>query len=108
RRIAELKAPRDRIGGYAYETILARDYLRALRIRTFIVRAMDELCSGYDALVAPGTPTIAPPAFEPFATVPRRRSVPIVAAGAAAGLPAICVPSGFSAAGPESPALPTS
>ncbi len=107
-RIAELTAPRDRVGGYAYETILARDYLRALRIRTFIVRAMDELCSRYDALVAPGTVSVAPSATEPLSAAPRRRGVPIIAAGAAAGLPAICVPSGFSAAGDESPPLPTS
>jgi aspartyl-tRNA(Asn)/glutamyl-tRNA(Gln) amidotransferase subunit A len=102
-RIGELTAPRDRVGGYAYETILARDYLRAMRIRKHIVRAMDELCSRYDALVAPGTPQTAPPAFEPFPADSRRGGVPITAAGAAAGLPAVCVPSGFNEAG-----LPTS
>jgi aspartyl-tRNA(Asn)/glutamyl-tRNA(Gln) amidotransferase subunit A len=40
-RVRELSAPEDRIGGYAGQVVLAKDYLRAMRIRRPAGEAMD-------------------------------------------------------------------
>jgi Asp-tRNA(Asn)/Glu-tRNA(Gln) amidotransferase A subunit family amidase len=103
-RIAELTAPEDRFTAYARDTILAKDYIRALRLRTRVVREADRVLSGLDALVAPGRPAVASPIDREFRSA-ARGNVPDVmgAIGNAAGLPAIAVPNGFTGAG-----LPTS
>ncbi len=103
-RIAELTAPEDRFTAYARDTILAKDYIRALRLRTRVVREADRVLSGLDALVAPGRPAVASPIDREFRNA-ARGNVPDVmgAIGNAAGLPAIAVPNGFTGAG-----LPTS
>ena len=93
---AELTAPDDRYGSYPRVAVLATDYLRALRLRGVMARAVDEALSGYDALVAPAEPTVAPPLGQSYL------GGPIDIMGAVrngAGLPAISVPSGFSDAG---------
>lgn len=96
---AGLAAEADRVTPYAYDAISARDYLRAMRIRRHIARAMDELCARYDALVAPTLLNVAPPADASFVNVFRRRGPQIGAAGNLAGLPAISVPNGFDERG---------
>ena len=103
-RIAELTAPEDRALPYARDTILAKDYIRAMRVRRAMVREADRLLADLDALVAPGRAVLAPPLDRPF------RSAfggglpdPMGAVGNGAGLPAVIVPSGF---GPDG--LPTS
>jgi aspartyl-tRNA(Asn)/glutamyl-tRNA(Gln) amidotransferase subunit A len=103
-RIAELTAPEDRFTAYARDTILAKDYIRALRLRTRVVHEADRVLSGLDALVAPGRPAVASPIDREFRSA-ARGNVPDVmgAIGNAAGLPAIAVPNGFTGAG-----LPTS
>ena len=98
-RPAELTADVDRFNPYAYDTVSARDYLRALRVRRHIAREMDALCARFDALVAPTLINVAPPADEPFTSVFRRRGVPLGAAANVAGLPGISVPNGFSERG---------
>jgi aspartyl-tRNA(Asn)/glutamyl-tRNA(Gln) amidotransferase subunit A len=60
-RITKLTAPEDRLGGYAGQVVLAKDYLRALRVRRPASVALDKLLSGVDAIVAPTLPTIAWP-----------------------------------------------
>jgi Asp-tRNA(Asn)/Glu-tRNA(Gln) amidotransferase A subunit family amidase len=60
-RITELTAPEDRLGGYAGQVVLAKDYLRALRIRRPASVALDKLLSGVDAIAAPALPTVAWP-----------------------------------------------
>lgn len=102
--IAGLTAPEDRFTAYARDAILAKDYIKAMRLRTRVAREADRVLSGLDALVAPGRPAVASPLDREFRSA-ARGNVPDVmgAVGNAAGLPAIAVPNGFSAVG-----LPTS
>jgi aspartyl-tRNA(Asn)/glutamyl-tRNA(Gln) amidotransferase subunit A len=60
-RITELTAPQDRIGGYAGQVVLAKDYIRALRARRPAAAALDRLLSRVDAIAAPTLPTVAWP-----------------------------------------------
>jgi aspartyl-tRNA(Asn)/glutamyl-tRNA(Gln) amidotransferase subunit A len=60
-RITELTAPEDRIGGYAGQMVLAKDYIRTLRVRRPAAAALDALLGGVDAIVAPTLPTVAWP-----------------------------------------------
>jgi aspartyl-tRNA(Asn)/glutamyl-tRNA(Gln) amidotransferase subunit A len=60
-RITELTAPEDRIGGYAGQVVLAKDYLRALRLRRRAAVALDHLLARVDAIAAPTLPTVAWP-----------------------------------------------
>ena len=60
-RITELTAPEDRIGGYAGQVVLAKDYLRALRLRRPAAVALDALLARVDAVIAPTLPTVAWP-----------------------------------------------
>jgi aspartyl-tRNA(Asn)/glutamyl-tRNA(Gln) amidotransferase subunit A len=102
--IAELTAPEDRFNAYARDAILARDYIRALRLRTHVAREADRVLSRFDALVGPGRPAVASPLDREFRSA-AGGNVPDVmgAIGNAAGLPAIAVPNGFTETG-----LPTS
>ena len=102
--IAGLTAPEDRFTAYARDTILAKDYIKALRLRAFVVREADRVLSGLDALLAPGRPAVAPPLDREFRSAARGNLPDVMGAiGNAAGLPAIAVPNGISEAG-----LPTS
>ena len=60
-RITELTAPEDRIGGYAGQVVLAKDYIRALRLRRPAAAALDALLARVDAIAAPTLPTVAWP-----------------------------------------------
>ena len=60
-RITELTAPEDRIGGYAGQVVLAKDYIRALRLRRPAATALDRLLQRVDAIAAPTLPTVAWP-----------------------------------------------
>jgi aspartyl-tRNA(Asn)/glutamyl-tRNA(Gln) amidotransferase subunit A len=102
--IAGLTAPEDRFTAYARDAILAKDYIRALRLRRLVVREVERVLSGLDALVAPGRPALASPLDREFRSAARGDVSDVMGAiGNAAGLPAIAVPNGFSEAG-----LPTS
>jgi aspartyl-tRNA(Asn)/glutamyl-tRNA(Gln) amidotransferase subunit A len=102
--IAGLTAPEDRFTAYARDAILAKDYIRALRLRALVVREADRVLSGLDALVAPGRPAVASPIDREFRSAARGNVADVMGAiGNAAGLPAIAVPNGFTEAG-----LPTS
>jgi aspartyl-tRNA(Asn)/glutamyl-tRNA(Gln) amidotransferase subunit A len=84
---------------------LARDYVRALRLRRPAAAALDRLLAQVDALVAPTLPTVAWPADIPgdqaYPEYPGGTSI----AGAAnlCGAPALFLPNGFGEGG-----LPTS
>ena len=95
----ELAAVEDRYP-YARSAVLAKDYLKAQRLRGVIGRAVDEALSGYDALVAPTSLRVAPRVDRPLRDFFDDGPDDIVGAlGNAAGLPAISVPCGFSEAG---------
>jgi aspartyl-tRNA(Asn)/glutamyl-tRNA(Gln) amidotransferase subunit A len=65
-RITELTAPEDRLGGYAGQVALAKDYLRALRVRRPAALALDRLLSSVDAIAGPSRPTVASPLDKPW------------------------------------------
>ena len=96
-RASELTAPEDHFGPYARNAVLARDYLKALRLRGVVAKAADEVLSKFDALVAPTRSGVASPLDKEFrgAISGTARDV-MGAVGNSAGLPAVSVPSGFS------------
>ena len=95
-----LTAPEDRAGLYHGLTIPAVDYLRALRIRRVGGRAMDNLLSRFDAIVAPTYPHVASPIGQLFATYfDREQRHNLGGAGNFCGLPSISVPNGFGERG---------
>ncbi len=100
-RAGELRAARDRWGGYAASMVLAVDYLQAMRLRAPMKRTLDELYAKYDALIAPARATVSYPiavdfdkAYPGFGGGPA-----VIPAGNAVGQPALSVPNGFGAHG---------
>lgn len=95
--IADLTAPEDRVTPYARDAILAKDYLRALRLRGLVAREIDAVLAGFDAIVGPSRGTAGPRLGAEFRSA-IRGGVPdlLGAIGNAAGLPSIGVPCGFT------------
>ena len=102
--IAGLTAPEDHSAPYARDAILAKDYIKALRLRGVMTREADRVLAPLDALVAPGRTAVAPPLGQEFRSAVRGTAGDLMGAiGNGAGLPAVCVPNGFGERG-----LPTS
>jgi aspartyl-tRNA(Asn)/glutamyl-tRNA(Gln) amidotransferase subunit A len=102
--LAGLTAPEDRYTLYARDAILAKDYIKALRLRAVVAREIDRVLAGLDAIVAPGRFTVASRLDETFRSAFGGTVLdPAGAIGNAAGLPAVAVPDGFGERG-----LPTS
>jgi aspartyl-tRNA(Asn)/glutamyl-tRNA(Gln) amidotransferase subunit A len=102
--IGGLTAPEDRHSAYARDAILAKDYVRALRLRAVMAREADAVLSRFDALVGPGRPTVAPPIDREFRSALGGSAPDVMGAiGNGAGLPAVSVPNGIGDRG-----LPTS
>ncbi|MGH7605955.1 MAG: amidase [Gemmatimonadales bacterium] len=100
-RLAQLTAPEDRTGGYPAFGVSAPDYLRALRVRRLLQRALDDFLKRYDVVATPTRTTVASPLDKPF-----REAWPGVTGGASVigptnvvGVPGISVPNGFGVAG---------
>jgi aspartyl-tRNA(Asn)/glutamyl-tRNA(Gln) amidotransferase subunit A len=94
-RIAELTAPEDRAAAYARDAILAKDYVKALRLRKIMAREADRVLALYDALVGPGRPTVAPPLGQDFRSALGGSTPDVMGAiGNGAGLPGIILPNG--------------
>jgi aspartyl-tRNA(Asn)/glutamyl-tRNA(Gln) amidotransferase subunit A len=93
----DLRAQRDRWGGYGMSMVLAVDYLQAMRLRVPMKKAMDDLYARFDALVAPSRPSVAYPVDRDFdRAYPGIGGGPsIIPAGNAVGQPALSVPNGF-------------
>ena len=103
-KIAGLTAPEDHYTAYARDAILAKDYVKALRLRAVMAREADRVLARFDALVAPGRATVAPGLDQEFRSAIRGSAPDVMGAiGNGAGLPAIAVPNGFGERG-----LPTS
>ena len=96
-RLSQLTAPEDRTGGYGALAVSAPDYLRALRVRRPMQRALDDFLKKFDALAVPTRTTVATPIDKPF-----RDAWPGITGGAnvigptnVVGVPGISVPNGF-------------
>lgn len=99
-RVHELTAPEDRIGGYPGQVVFAKDYLRALRIRTPAAQAMDRFFAetGFDAVAHPTRGTVSYPVGKKFSEAYSDApggGEPISAASNLLGLPGIAIPNGF-------------
>lgn len=96
-RLSQLTAPEDRTGGYPALAVSAPDYLRALRVRRPMQRALDDFLKQFDALAVPTRTTVATPLDKAF-----RDGWPGITGGAnvigptnVVGVPGISVPNGF-------------
>jgi aspartyl-tRNA(Asn)/glutamyl-tRNA(Gln) amidotransferase subunit A len=95
--IGELTAPEDRVTPYARDAILAKDYLRALRLRGVVAREIDGVLRHFDAIVGPARGTVGPRLGKEFRSALRGGAPDVLGAiGNAAGLPAVGVPCGFT------------
>ena len=102
--IAGLTAPEDHFLPYARDAVLAKDYVKATRVRGVMAREADRLFERFDVLVAPGRLTVATPLGQEFRGGMRGTARDIMGAvGNGAGLPGLIVPNGFGDRG-----LPTS
>ena len=96
-------ADREQIAGLkAGIEIAAKDYLKAMRIRSLVQREFRKLFFEVNVLVTPTRFTIAPKAAEPLRSSGPERPQPksrglrdLVPAGNLAGLPALSLPCGF-------------
>ena len=95
----QLTAPEDHSAAYARASILATDYVRALRLRGVMAREADAAMSAYDALAAPTSPTVATPIDKQFRRSTSGPGDLMGAIGNGCGLPSLSVPSGFDADG---------
>ncbi len=96
-RLSQLTAPEDRTGGYPALAVSAPDYLRALRVRRPMQRALDDFLKKFDALAVPTRTTVSTPLDKAF-----RDGWPGVTGGAnvigptnVVGVPGVSVPNGF-------------
>jgi aspartyl-tRNA(Asn)/glutamyl-tRNA(Gln) amidotransferase subunit A len=102
--VAGLTAPEDHFLPYARDAVLAKDYVKAMRIRGLMARDADRLFERFDALVAPGRLTVATALDQEFRGGMRGTARDVMGAvGNGAGLPGLIVPNGFGERG-----LPTS
>ena len=83
--------------------ISAKDYLKAMRVRSLLQDAFRELFADVDVLLAPSRPGPAPSISQPLDQLPSTRQPDsprglngIIPAGNLAGLPAISLPCGFA------------
>jgi aspartyl-tRNA(Asn)/glutamyl-tRNA(Gln) amidotransferase subunit A len=96
--VAELAHPEDKWRIYPDLLIPAVDYIRAMRVRTVVMRQFGEFLKPFDAVVTPTLATVACPIDVTFSTWGRGfESTQISAASNLAGVPAITVPNGFGA-----------
>ncbi len=79
--------------------IPATAYLRAMRLRGIVCKAISKVIAPYDALVAPTSRRAATPIDKEFRSLsPLSRDI-MGAVGNLAGLPAISIPNGFTSRG---------
>lgn len=98
--ISQLTAPEDRYSIFSRTIILAKDYLRALRLRGLIAKTIDRFLTTCDAIIAPARRQPATPLNQEFRKSSSSSPHDIIGAiGNVAGLPAISVPNGFTEQG---------
>ena len=98
--LTELTAPEDRYGFYPRVAVLAKDYIKAMRLRKLLAENADQVMSPFDALVGPSRDGIAAPLDRDFRSMAPHSAIhTMLLVGNLAGIPAISVPSGFSEEG---------
>lgn len=95
-RVSELTDPGSKIGGYVNATVSGADYVRAQRLRSVIQQKIDGLFDDVDVLAAASLP-VAATKMETNLETDLAFSDPLGGIGNFCGLPAIGVPSGFTA-----------
>ena len=102
-RVNQLADQKQIAGLKAGQEILAKDYLKAMRIRRLVQESLARLFGEVDALLAPGRLGPAPKFDQPLDGPDREGPQPkdpgfseIIAAGNLAGLPALVLPCGFA------------
>lgn len=100
-RARTLRNEADRIGGYEASSILAIEYLRAMRVRKKIRAALIERFHTIDLIAAPTRSTVAYPIAKAFRDAwPGVSSGPsIIGSMNLAGAPAVSIPNGFGLEG---------
>jgi aspartyl-tRNA(Asn)/glutamyl-tRNA(Gln) amidotransferase subunit A len=90
----------------AGETVLATQYIKALRVRTLVQQAFRRAFEGLDAIVCPTLPAAAAEVGQETFTFPGGTRTAVIdawvhhsAPGNVTGLPALSVPCGFTSAG---------
>ncbi len=90
----------------AGETVLATQYIKALRVRTLVQQAFRRAFEGLDAVVCPTLPAAAAEVGQETFTFPGGTQTAVIdawvhhsAPGNVTGLPALSVPCGFTSAG---------
>ena len=92
-----LTAPEDKYGPYARTSVLAKDYIKALRIRRLMARNITKIMKNYDGLIAPTRNSTATGIKEKFRSATKgSRKDTMGAIGNILGLPAVSVPNGFT------------
>jgi aspartyl-tRNA(Asn)/glutamyl-tRNA(Gln) amidotransferase subunit A len=102
-KVDELADPKQIAGLKAALQIGAKDYLKAMRIRSLVKEKFRDLFTNLDFLVAPARYSIAPKITEPLDAPGGSQPQPsapgmtsLIPAGNLAGLPAISMPCGFA------------
>ncbi|HEX4594542.1 MAG TPA: amidase family protein, partial [Bryobacteraceae bacterium] len=102
-KVDELLDPKQIAGLKAGLEIPAKDYLKAMRIRSLIQAAFNDLLADVDVLLAPSRLGPAPKITEPLDRPSSDRATPtnpglnaLIPAGNLAGLPALSLPCGFA------------
>ncbi|HEX7418918.1 MAG TPA: amidase [Thermoanaerobaculia bacterium] len=95
-RVSDLVDPGSRVGGYINATIPGNDYVRAQRIRSIVQRKIDAMFDDVDVISAASLP-IAATTMETNLETDLAFADPLGGIGNFCGLPAISVPSGFTA-----------
>lgn len=105
--VDKLADPRQIAGLKATQDILAKDYLKAMRVRSLIQQAFRKMFWNIDVLLTPARNGIAPKAAEPLdggrsgpapaaPAVKPRGLQGLIPAANLAGYPALCLPCGFA------------
>jgi aspartyl-tRNA(Asn)/glutamyl-tRNA(Gln) amidotransferase subunit A len=98
--LADLTAPEDRYTPYSRLAVLAKDYIRALRLRGVVAAEIDRAMRGFDAWLGPSRPVPSSRLDEEFRSAIGGGTKDLMGAiGNVAGLPAISVPDGFTESG---------
>jgi aspartyl-tRNA(Asn)/glutamyl-tRNA(Gln) amidotransferase subunit A len=103
-RVEKLADAQQIAGLKATQDILAKDYLKAMRIRSLVQQEFRKLFVDVDVLLTPARNNVASKVAEPLASARARSGPPpasrglqaLVPAANLAGLPALCLPCGFA------------